>query len=80
VLKGPLHRNLGEIAIDGYGSIDVSRFNGWSIWQVAPNGTATQVGMASEARQSGGDTPLQSERGMVNAVPTQVPANRCVPR
>jgi hypothetical protein len=58
LLKGPLDRNLGEIAIDGYGYIDVSGFNGWSIWQAAPNGTAMQVGMASEARPSGGDTSV----------------------
>lgn len=57
-LKGNLndHRgDLGPIAVDAHGDIDVAGVNGWSIWQIA-NGTANQIGTGSQgsARQSGG--------------------------
>lgn len=45
----------GQIAIDAQGNVDVSGGNGWAIWQVAPNGVATEIG-APNARRSGGDT------------------------
>jgi serine/threonine-protein kinase len=56
VLKGPLD-DLGQIAVDGHGNIDVSGYNGWAIWQVAPTGVATEVGPPEE-RRSGGDTSV----------------------
>ena len=54
-LAGKLDMNLGPIAIDNRGNIDVAGYNGWSIWQVAPDGIAHQIGFATNARQSGGD-------------------------
>jgi hypothetical protein len=52
-LKGrPLYGDFGPIAVDTHGDIDVAGFNGWAIWQVAPNGVAHEVGYA---RRSGGD-------------------------
>ena len=51
-LKGPLNRNLGPVTIDNRGDLYVSGFNGWSIWRIRPNGTATYVG---SARQNGGN-------------------------
>lgn len=56
--KGPVRGSLdglGEIAVDGHGNIDVSGVNGWSVWQITPNGRAHEVGSGSGARQSGGD-------------------------
>lgn len=55
---GPVHGSLdalGDIAVDGQGNVDVSGVNGWSVWQVTPNGRAHQVGPGSGARQSGGN-------------------------
>lgn len=55
---GPLHGSLGdlgEIAVDGRGDVDVSGVNGWSVWQVARDGRAFEVGPGSGARQSGGN-------------------------
>lgn len=49
--------NPGQIAVDGQGNVDVSGGNGWSIWQVAPDGVATEVS-ASNARRSGGNTSV----------------------
>jgi hypothetical protein len=49
--------NLGQIAIDAHGDIYVSGGNGWSIWRVAPDGTATAV-TNSGARRSGGSTSV----------------------
>jgi hypothetical protein len=46
---------LGDIAVDDHGNIDVSGVNGWSVWQVTPNGRAHEVGPGSGARQSGGN-------------------------
>jgi hypothetical protein len=66
LLKGPVY-NIEQIAVDGYGNIDVSGFNGWSIWQVAPNGDAAEVGLVSEARRSGG-APSVLERSPDGAV------------
>ncbi len=56
-LKGRSLDGLGQIAIDGRGDVDVSGFTGWSIWQVATAGSATQVGNG-EQRRSGGDTSV----------------------
>jgi hypothetical protein len=52
--------NLGQIAVDGQGNIDVSGVTGWGIWRVAPDGTATNVddNVQKEARRSGGDTSV----------------------
>jgi hypothetical protein len=50
--------NLGQIAVDGQGNIDVSGGNGWAIWQVAPDGTATWLTQKTNARRSGGDTSV----------------------
>ncbi len=53
----PVHGSLdglGDIAVDGHGDVDVSCVNGWSVWQVTPNGRAHEVGPGSGARQSGG--------------------------
>lgn len=55
--------NFGQIAVDGQGNIDVSGGNGWAIWRVAPDGTATELtGITTNARRSGGDTSVL-ERG-----------------
>jgi hypothetical protein len=56
-LAGKLDRNIGPIAIDGRGDFDVAGYNGWSIWQVAPNGLAHQIGFGAngQARRSGGN-------------------------
>ena len=51
--------NLGQIAVDAQGNVDVSGGNGWSIWQVAPDGVATEVNDGeAEARRSGGNTSV----------------------
>jgi len=47
----------GQIAVDAQGNVDVSGGNGWAIWQVAPDGVATEIG-APNARRSGGDTSV----------------------
>ena len=52
--RGPL-TGLGHIAVDGRGNIDVSGVNGYSVWQIPPDGHAHEVGPGSGARQSGGD-------------------------
>jgi hypothetical protein len=49
--------NLGQIAVDAQGNVIVSGGNGWAIWQVAPNGVATEVS-APNARRSGGNTSV----------------------
>ena len=49
--------SLGQIAVDAQGDIVVSGGNGWSIWQVAPDGVATEVA-PSNARRSGGNTSV----------------------
>jgi hypothetical protein len=48
---------LGQIAVDALGNVEVSGGNGWAIWQVAPDGTATEVA-APNARRSGGSTSV----------------------
>jgi hypothetical protein len=58
-LKGQQISGFGPIAVDGHGNIDVAGVNGWSIWQVAINGTAHYVGFA---RRSGGNYAIL-ERG-----------------
>jgi hypothetical protein len=51
--------NLGQIAVDAQGNVDVSGGNGWSIWQTAPDGNATEViDGEAEARRSGGNTSV----------------------
>jgi hypothetical protein len=56
---------VGPIAIDAQGDIDVAgAFTGWSIWQIAPDGIAREVGFA---RQTGGDYATL-ERGPGGAV------------
>jgi hypothetical protein len=47
----------GQIAVDAEGNLDVSGGNGWAIWQVAPNGVATEVA-SPNARRSGGNTSV----------------------
>jgi hypothetical protein len=47
----------GQIAVDSQGNLDVSGGNGWAIWQVAPNGVATEV-TSPNARRSGGNTSV----------------------
>jgi hypothetical protein len=47
----------GQIAVDAQGNLDVSGGNGWAIWQVAPNGVATEVA-SPNARRSGGNTSV----------------------
>ena len=49
--------NLGQIAVDAQGNIIVSGGNGWAIWQVAPDGVATEV-ISPNARRSGGNTSV----------------------
>src|SRR6202034_2677559 len=49
--------DLGQIAVDAQGNLDVSGGNGWAIWQVAPNGVATEVA-SPNARRSGGNTSV----------------------
>jgi hypothetical protein len=56
-LKGRPLGDLGQIAIDVHGNIDVSGYNGWAIWQVTPAGIATEIGNGEE-RRSGGDTSV----------------------
>lgn len=73
VLSGPwagnLDENLGPIAIDAQGNIDVAGVNGWSIWQVPPSGVAHQIGFgpSGQARRSGGNVSVL-ERGPDSAV------------
>lgn len=55
-------RSFGPIAVDTHGNIDVSGVNGWAIWQIAPNGQATEVASPANARRSGGDYSVL-ERG-----------------
>jgi len=66
---GNLDANLGPIAIDTQGNIDVAGVNGWSIWQVPPSGVAHQVGFGpnGQARRSGGNVSVL-ERGPDGAV------------
>jgi hypothetical protein len=47
----------GQIAVDAQGNLDVSGGNGWAIWQVAPNGVATEIA-SPNARRSGGNTSV----------------------
>lgn len=47
---------FGQLALDAHGNIYVSTvYTGWSLYRVAPNGTATYVGYA---RRSGGNTAV----------------------
>lgn len=66
---GNLDANLGPIAIDAQGNIDVAGVNGWSIWQLPPSGVAHQVGFGADgqARRSGGNVSVL-ERGPDGAV------------
>lgn len=60
---------MGDVAVDGQGNVDVSGINGWSVWQVTPNGRAHQVGPGSGARQSGGNYSVleRAPNGTVHA-------------
>ena len=62
LLKGDFNYNLFSIAVSKNGDVYVSGFNGWSVWKIAPSGVASEVGLASEARQSGG-APAVVQRG-----------------
>jgi len=53
-VHGDLSTGLGHIVVDSDDNIDVSGVNGWSVWQVTPDGRAHEVGVGSNARQSGG--------------------------
>ncbi len=57
-MPNSLDMNLGAIAIDARGNLDVTGFNGWGVWRVEPNGDAYYLGYA---RQSGGDHGLLTE-------------------
>jgi hypothetical protein len=50
-LPRSLDMNLGYLAVDGSGDLDVAGFNGWGVWRVSPDGAAKYIGYA---RQSGG--------------------------
>lgn len=51
--------DFGQLAVDSHGDIYVSGYTGWSIYKVAPDGVATDLGYA---RRSGGNTAV-IERG-----------------
>jgi len=63
-MAGSFDRNLLNIAVDAQGDIDVAGFDGWEIWRVSPNGSATDLGYD---RGSGGNVP-DLERGPGGAV------------
>jgi hypothetical protein len=54
--KGKPLNSIGQIAVDDHGDIDISGFNGWAIWQIAPNGVDSQI--TGQARRSGGNTSI----------------------
>ncbi len=76
--------SLGQIAVDAQGNVIVSGGNGWAIWQVAPNGVATEVG-SPNARRSGGNTsvleraPDGAVYGESGATFLKVQGNRAIP-
>jgi hypothetical protein len=76
--------NLGQIAVDAQGNIIVSGGNGWAIWQVAPNGVATEV-TSPNARRSGGNTSVleRAPDGLVygesESTLLKVQGNRAIP-
>jgi hypothetical protein len=48
--------SFGSIAVDGQGNVYASSlFDGWSVFKISPNGTATYLGYA---RRSGGNTAV----------------------
>jgi hypothetical protein len=49
---------FGQVAVDSHGDIDISGFNGWAIWQIAPDGVATWATNLLMARRSGGNTSV----------------------
>jgi len=57
ILRGRLS-GFGPLAIDDRGNVDISGFNGWSIWQITPSGVAHEIGPGSGARRSGGGLSL----------------------
>ena len=69
-IRGHLY-DLGSIAIDREGNVDVSGVNGWAIWQVAArNGIAHQIldpALDAQARRSGGNYSIL-QRGPGGAV------------
>jgi hypothetical protein len=67
LLEGAFDYNLFGIAVTKNGDVYVSGFNGWSVWKIDPGGIATEIGLPSEARQSGG-APSVLERAPNGAV------------
>ena len=59
-MNGQMSFDLGQVAVDHAGNVDVSGFNGWALWQVSLTGDATQLSTPGngEERQSGGDTSV----------------------
>jgi hypothetical protein len=54
-MSGTLN-SFGSIAVDGQGNVYASSlFDGWSVFKISPNGTATYLGYA---RRSGGNTTV----------------------
>ncbi len=54
-MSGPLN-SFGSIAVDAQGNVYASSlFDGWSVFKISPNGTATYLGYA---RRSGGNTAV----------------------
>jgi hypothetical protein len=60
-LPGSLDMNLGSIAVDSQGNLDVAGFNGWGVWRVAHDGAATYLGYA---RGGAAARPLTSSEGL----------------
>ena len=59
-LPTSLDMNLGSIAIDSAGNLDVAGFNGWGLWRVAHDGAANYLGYARGAAAR----PLTSSEGL----------------
>ena len=55
---GKTLNGFGPIALDARGNVDVAGgYGGWAIWQVAPSGTAREIGQGADGqgRRNGGD-------------------------
>jgi hypothetical protein len=62
--KGPLG-DFGQIAVDAQGNVYASSlYTGWSVYEISPDGTATELGYA---RRSGGNEAVM-ERGVGGAI------------
>jgi hypothetical protein len=86
VYNGRPLNSLGQIAVDAQGNVVVSGGNGWDIWRVASDGTATQVtGEQLNARRTGGNTSVleRASDGVVygESGPTllKIQGNRAIP-